>query len=78
MASGTEVIVVQLFDDSAAERAGLELGDQVLAIDDRELSAGGTACETMRWLIESRPERSAGELTVLRQGQRVTIDVTGR
>ncbi|RXZ65345.1 retropepsin-like aspartic protease [Pelagerythrobacter rhizovicinus] len=78
MASDAEVRVVQLFDASAAQLAGLELGDRVVAIDGRELSADDTGCETIQWLTESRLAQSARQLTVLRDGRRVEIDVASR
>lgn len=78
MESGAEVRVVQLFGGSAAQRAGLVLGDRVVAIDGRELSADSVACETTRWLVELQPAQSARQLTVLRDGQRVEIDLVSQ
>jgi hypothetical protein len=73
-----EVRVVQLFDDSAAHGAALKLGDRVVAIDDRELPFDGTTCGTTRWLAEARPAQSARRLTVLRDGQRIEIELLDR
>jgi hypothetical protein len=78
MHTGGEVRVVQLFDGSQAQRAGLELGDQVVAIDDRDFSSEESTCGTTRWLVEARPAQSASRLTVLRDGQRVEIDIAGQ
>lgn len=78
MESDAEVRVVQLFDGSIAQRAGLELGDRVVAIDGRDLAAEDTTCETMQWLAEFQPARSARQLTVLRDSQRVEIDLLGQ
>ncbi len=75
MRVGGEVRVVQLFDGSAAQRSGLKLGDRVVAIDGRNLLAEEAPCETMKWLVESRPTQSARRLTVLREGRPVTIDL---
>lgn len=75
MSEDSEVRVMQLFDGSPAQRAGLTLGDRVVAIDGRELQAENRACDTTRWLVETRAARSARRLTVLRDGQRVTINL---
>lgn len=77
MASAEGVKVVQLFTDSAAQRAGLRLGDQVVKIGDRELPLADATCATNRWLIEASPTQSAGRITVLRKGKRRTIDLAG-
>ncbi len=76
MAAETGVRVMQLYEGSAAERAGLKLGDQVVAIGDRELPTGEASCEVKKWLIEERPTASAKGLTVLREGARVEIDIS--
>lgn len=70
-----EVRVTQLYNGSPAQRAGLTLGDSVVGIDGRELSHKDNACETMRWLVEMRVAKSARRLTVLRDGQRVEVDL---
>lgn len=67
------VRVVQLYHGSLAERAGLKLGDKVVAIDDRTLATGASNCETAQWLVEAGPARSAQRLTVLRNDQPVEI-----
>lgn len=76
MRKGAEVRVVQLFEGSAAQRAGLKLGDTVVALDDRNLTSDLTACETARWLAETRPTRSARQLTVVRDGRHIEIDLS--
>ncbi|MXO49172.1 PDZ domain-containing protein [Erythrobacter vulgaris] len=75
MQLGGDVRVVQLFDGSPAQRAGLKLGDKVVAIDDRTLSTGDSSCETARWLAEDRPIRSAQRLTVVRDNRPTEISL---
>lgn len=80
MAIEDGVRVMQLYKGSRAQKAGLQLGDQVVAIDGRELPHGADAkisCETKRWLVEARPAASAKQITVLREGKRVVIALDG-
>lgn len=70
-----EVRVVQLFDGSPAQRAGLKLGDKVVAIGDRTLATGDSNCETARWLAEDRPMQSAQRLTVVRDDRTIEISL---
>jgi hypothetical protein len=67
--------VVQLFQGSNAQQAGLQLGDRVMAIVDHEVPLDKVSCETKQWLIEARPTYSAGRLTVLRDGKQVEINL---
>ncbi|WP_160616959.1 aspartyl protease family protein [Pseudoblastomonas halimionae] len=69
------VKVVQLFEGSVAERAGLRLGDEVVAIDGRDLSEQPGACGVARWLAEDRPTQDASTLTVMRDGAPVEISL---
>ena len=63
--------VVHIYAGSPAERAGLKLGDEVVAIDDRSLTDQAEHCETMRWLIEDRPTNRARALSVLRRNGQI-------
>ena len=63
--------VVHIYAGSPAERAGLKLGDEVVAIDDRSLTDQAEHCETMRWLIEDRPTNRAPALSVLRRNGQI-------
>lgn len=65
--------VVQLFGGSPAQRAGLQLGDEVVAIDGRSLLDREEPCGVVRWLVEERPTRFADSLTVVRNGQPVEL-----
>ncbi len=76
MATDDGVRVVQLFQGSTAQQAGLQLGDHIVAIDDREVPLGEASCETTRWLVESHPALSAEHLTVLRDSERTKIALT--
>ena len=70
-----EVRVVQLFDGSPAQRAGLRLGDKVVAVDDRTLATGTSNCQTAQWLVEDRPAQSVRRLMVVRDDQQVEINL---
>lgn len=63
-----EVEVTQLFDGSAAQNAGLLLGDAVVAIDGRSLaiSTSTERCETSTWLSTEFDAGSVAMLTVRR------------
>ena len=67
------VEVVQLFEGSPADEAGLRLGDRVTAIDGRTL--GGDGCEDVLWLMSEYSEADGGALTVDRAGETVVIEV---
>lgn len=70
---------VQLFQGSNAARAGLQLGDEVLAINGRRLalSKSGNNCDQMEWVIDQFDPRQAAQLNILRAGQRKAISVPG-
>ncbi len=74
--TGDTATVVQLFDGSAAKRAGLRLGDTVLAIDGRSLLGQPDSCVIARWLVEDRPTSQARTLSVMRNGQALELTVT--
>lgn len=67
--------VVQLFEASPAQRAGLQLGDEVLAIDGRSLRDPEEPCSVVRWLAENRPTHLADTVTVVRNGQSVELSL---
>ena len=67
--------VVQIFEDSPAQRAGLQLGDEVVAIDGRSLLDRQEPCSVTRWLVEERPTYSADTVTVIRNGQPVELSL---
>lgn len=74
---GDEAQVVQLFEQSAAARAGLQLGDRVLSAHGRSLatSPDNDRCTSARWLIETFQPSAAGEIIVQRNGQPVALSV---
>ena len=71
--AGEGVEVVQLFQGSPADEAGLRLGDRVTAIDGRAL--GGDGCEDVHWLMAEYSEADGGALTVDRAGETRVIEV---
>jgi predicted metalloprotease with PDZ domain len=74
---GEHAAVVQLFEASAAARAGLRLGDRVTAAQGRSLvvSPDNPRCSSARWLAESFDGSVAVELQVMRGDQVHTIRV---
>jgi hypothetical protein len=71
--AGDGVEVVQVFQGSPADEAGLRLGDRVTAIDGRALRSDG--CEDVLWLMSEYSEADGGALTVDRGGEAVVIEV---
>ncbi|MEM9837561.1 MAG: aspartyl protease family protein [Pseudomonadota bacterium] len=69
--------VVQLYDGSAAKKAGLKLGDEVLSLSKRSASANTDEerCDHLRWLISAPEAAQATSVTVLRNGQPKTFDL---
>ena len=71
--SGTSCVqIAQIVSGSAAEAAGLQVGDLILAVDDTEISSNST-------LSTAISEYNAGDtatLTIQRDGQQQTVTVT--
>ena len=65
--------MVQLYEGSPADEAGLRLGDRVTAIDGRALGSDG--CEDVLWLMSEYSEADGGALTVDRAGETRVIEV---
>lgn len=69
---GGGALIVEVMEDSPAERAGLRVGDLVVAVDERTLDDEEELAERIR-------QYEPGErvtLTVIRQGRERTIEVT--
>lgn len=66
---GGRTIVARLFAGSAAERAGLKLGDHVIEAQGRPLTQieGSGYCDTVNWLVGEFDPRDAAELVVQRE-----------
>lgn len=75
MVNDARVEVSQLFEASKAEKAGLKLGDQVVAIDGLALSASTESdrCETGLWLSNEFDSAAVEVLTVQRGDQLLDI-----
>lgn len=71
------VRVLQLYEATPAARAGLELGDEVVAVGEHRLPAidPETICTTMRWLAEHAAPQRLSELTVRRGGRELTLAI---
>lgn len=67
------VRVVQLFEGSPAQQAGLRLGDEVIVIGGHSLVDREKPCAVVRWLVEERPTSFAQSLTVMRNGHPVEL-----
>lgn len=69
--------VVQIFNGSAADAAGLRLGDRIESIDDHSLLVTPQAplCDTVTWLTQSFRPAQGGDMTVRRDGEVLTIAV---
>ena len=74
-ARGERFEVVQLYEGSRAEEAGLRLEDEVAALDGHELDASDrdARCDTTRWLTGSDHVERANRVTVIREGERVEL-----
>lgn len=74
---GDAATVVRLFDDSAAARAGLRLGDRVTQAQGRSLriTPDDPACRVSAWLAESFDPVTAATLVVERDGEPLTIHI---
>lgn len=72
---GEDAVVVQLFEDSAAQAAGLQLGDVVRAAQGRDLviSSDNPLCASALWLLESFDPRAATDIAIERDGDVLTI-----
>jgi hypothetical protein len=75
MFTGGAVRVAQIFDGSAAQKAGLKLGDLVTKIDGEAVPPADAPCAVHRRLIEGRAAQMATSLTLLRDGEQVEIDL---
>lgn len=63
-------VVAKLFAGSAADRAGLKLGDHVIEAQGRSLTQliGPAYCDTVKWLVGEFDPREATELLVQHKG----------
>jgi regulator of sigma E protease len=66
----------QVFDGAAAQRAGLQEGDQVLSVDGVAVVDGAQLRELMRASVTSAAPVSAQSWRVQRQGSVLTLQVT--
>ena len=69
-AEGKGSLIVEVLDDTPAERAGLKAGDVLVEIGDREVGSSDDVVETLR----DAPEGKVS-VTVLRKGARRTFEV---
>ncbi|WP_119462788.1 DegQ family serine endoprotease [Rhodospirillaceae bacterium SYSU D60014] len=65
------VIISQLYPGGPAQRSGLEVGDIVLAVNDRPVNDP----EALRFRLATQPVGSTAELSILRRGKALRIPV---
>lgn len=67
------IVITHIYPDSAAERAGLQVGDRIYALNGREASKGGTA--GFKALLNEAASREGGRVyfTVIRVGRVLRI-----
>src|SRR5690606_15578775 len=68
---GEDAIIGEVIAESAAEQAGLQAGDQVVAVDQKEIKGWSD----FQVIISAHPEQEV-PLSVLRDGQKQDIQVT--
>lgn len=76
---GDHAEVVQLYENSAAARAGLKLGDRVAAVQGRSLAdlSGEEACAATWWLSDDFDVAAETVVELVRDGERVELVVPG-
>jgi len=68
--------VTQVYENSTAEKAGLKVGDLVLAVDGEKLTASAPEhYEELPAMIRQYRPGTTADLTVLRDGERLTVPV---
>ncbi len=68
------ITVLEPFDDSPAEAAGIRQGDKILKIDGKDIT--GIRDEALVANMIKGPENTSTVLTILRQSEKSTFDVT--
>ncbi len=68
------ITVLEPFDDSPAEAAGIRQGDKILKIDGKDIT--GVRDEALVANMIKGPENTSTVLTILRQSENSTFDVT--
>ncbi len=65
---GADILILELFQDGVADKAGLRVGDRILRIDDEAIGKDGRSLDEAQNLIQGEPG-SQVKLEVLRPGQ---------
>ena len=65
------VLINQIYPGAAADKAGLKVGDIILAVDDKEVEDG----EALRFRIATKPIGRTAELRIRRRGEEMTLEV---
>ena len=71
------VYVAQLFDETLAHKAGIEVGDEVLAVDEKNttFATDEEKCAIADWLADGFDTRSVKAVTVLRNNKEIQLPI---
>lgn len=74
---GDRAEVVQLTRRSPAARRGLRLGDEIAAINGRDMTtaSGNSTCASAKWLLTDFDSRAEAELVVTRDGRQFAVTI---
>jgi membrane-associated protease RseP (regulator of RpoE activity) len=77
--TATSIMVIQIVQDSAAARAGLQMNDHIVAIDGKDMQPGDTLTDTasarFSEYVRSKPAQAEVELTVFSQRRRTVSKI---
>lgn len=75
---GGHAELVRVYENTPADRAGLEMGDAVLSVDGRRLvtEPRDARCDTALWLADEMDAQAVQSLTVWRDGETYTVSLT--
>ena len=75
-ATDSGVPIVRVFEGSPASVAGIEVGDVILKVQDKEISKLDYPIVSTAELINSNPPGTTIQITLLRANNEITLDVT--
>lgn len=71
--NGKGILVTEVNEDSAAEKAGMKAGDVILSIDGKEISDTEDLQKALRWKRDE--DKESLEVVVMRHNKRITLNV---
>jgi serine protease Do len=69
---GQGVVIGEVYDNTPAQKAGLQAGDIITSVGGRPVKDG----RSLQWLVANLPIKKATNLEVLRDGKKVDVAVT--